>query len=94
MGGSASELAFAAHPPTVILMAGLQGSGKTTTSGKLAAWLQKHDAGSAGTTAEAAATIEVVDMFEVPIAHVGVVIAFVGNEGKDVTGDQFRLAQA
>jgi uncharacterized membrane protein YqiK len=36
------------------------------------------------------ATIEVVDMFEVPIAHVGVVIAFVGKEGKDVTGDQFR----
>jgi uncharacterized membrane protein YqiK len=36
------------------------------------------------------ATIEVVDMFEVPIAHVGVVIAFVGNEGKDVTGEQFR----
>src|SRR4051794_17989324 len=36
------------------------------------------------------ATIEVVDMFEVPIAHVGVVIAFLGAEGKDVTGDQFR----
>src|SRR5277367_6387093 len=32
---------FASRPPTVILMAGLQGSGKTTTSGKLAAWLQK-----------------------------------------------------
>jgi uncharacterized membrane protein YqiK len=36
------------------------------------------------------ATIEMVDMFEVPIAHVGVVIAFVGGEGKDVTGEQFR----
>ncbi len=36
------------------------------------------------------ATIEMVDMFEVPIAHVGVVIAYVGSEGKDVTGDQFR----
>ena len=36
------------------------------------------------------ATLEVVDMFEVPIAHVGVVIAFLGAEGKDVTGDQFR----
>jgi uncharacterized membrane protein YqiK len=36
------------------------------------------------------ATIEVVDMFEVPIAHVGVVIAFLGKEGKDVTGEQFR----
>jgi uncharacterized membrane protein YqiK len=36
------------------------------------------------------ATIEVVDMFEVPIAHVGVVIAFLGAEGRDVTGEQFR----
>jgi uncharacterized membrane protein YqiK len=36
------------------------------------------------------ATVEVVDMIEVPIAHVGVVIAFVGKEGKDVTGDEFR----
>jgi len=35
------------------------------------------------------ATIEVVDMFDVPIAHVGVVIAYVGKEGHDVTGDTF-----
>jgi uncharacterized membrane protein YqiK len=36
------------------------------------------------------ATIEMVDMTEVPIAHVGVVIAYVGKEGKDVSGDAFR----
>jgi uncharacterized membrane protein YqiK len=36
------------------------------------------------------ASIQIVSMFEVPIAHVGVVIAFVGSEGKDVTGEQFR----
>jgi len=36
------------------------------------------------------ATVEVVCMTEVPIAHVGVVIAFVGKEGRDVTGEQFR----
>jgi len=36
------------------------------------------------------ATIEIVNMAEVPIANVGVVIAFVGKEGKDVTGEQFR----
>jgi uncharacterized membrane protein YqiK len=36
------------------------------------------------------ATIELVDMTEVPIAHVGVVIAYVGKEGKDVTGDTFK----
>ena len=36
------------------------------------------------------ATIELVDMTEVPIAHVGVVIAYVGKEGKDVTGAAFK----
>ena len=36
------------------------------------------------------ATVEIVDMVEVPIAHVGVVIAYVGREGKDVTGESFR----
>jgi uncharacterized membrane protein YqiK len=36
------------------------------------------------------ATIELVDMTEVPIAHVGVVIAYVGKEGKDVSGEAFR----
>ena len=35
------------------------------------------------------ATVELVDMTDVPIAHVGVVIAYVGKEGKDVTGDAF-----
>jgi uncharacterized membrane protein YqiK len=36
------------------------------------------------------ATVETVDMTEVPIAHVGVVIAYVGREGHDVTGDTFK----
>ena len=36
------------------------------------------------------ATVELVDMVEVPIAHVGVVIAYVGTMGQDVTGDSFR----
>jgi signal recognition particle subunit SRP54 len=40
MGGQASDLDLAAQPPAVILMAGLQGSGKTTTSGKLALLLK------------------------------------------------------
>src|SRR6201997_4872212 len=41
LGKDTARFQFASRPPTVILMAGLQGSGKTTTSGKLAAWLQK-----------------------------------------------------
>ena len=42
MGGENAELNLAATPPAVILMAGLQGSGKTTTSGKLAKWLAEN----------------------------------------------------
>ncbi|HUB18770.1 MAG TPA: signal recognition particle protein [Acidobacteriaceae bacterium] len=41
LGRDTARFQFASRPPTVILMAGLQGSGKTTTAGKLAAWLQK-----------------------------------------------------
>jgi len=41
LGKDTVRFKFASQPPTVILMAGLQGSGKTTTSGKLAAWLKK-----------------------------------------------------
>ncbi len=42
MGGSESRLAEANHPPTVIMMCGLQGSGKTTHSAKLALKLKKE----------------------------------------------------
>ena len=41
MGSSDSKLVFAGRPPTVILMAGLQGSGKTTACAKLANFLRK-----------------------------------------------------
>ncbi len=41
MGGANADLNLAATPPAVILMAGLQGSGKTTTSGKLAKLLKE-----------------------------------------------------
>src|ERR1700760_2494183 len=41
LGRDTARFKFASQPPTVILMAGLQGSGKTTTSGKLAMWLKK-----------------------------------------------------
>ena len=41
LGKDAAKMRFASQPPTVVLMAGLQGSGKTTTSGKLANWFKK-----------------------------------------------------
>ncbi len=43
MGGEASKLDFSGHSPAVILMCGLQGAGKTTTSAKLALNLKKDN---------------------------------------------------
>jgi signal recognition particle subunit SRP54 len=42
LGPDASQLSFAQQPPAVILMAGLQGVGKTTTTGKLAKYLKEE----------------------------------------------------
>ncbi|WP_019549122.1 signal recognition particle protein [Streptomyces sulphureus] len=42
LGGETRRLRFAKNPPTVIMLAGLQGAGKTTLAGKLGRWLQKQ----------------------------------------------------
>ena len=42
LGGEARRLRFAKNPPTVIMLAGLQGSGKTTLAAKLALWLKSQ----------------------------------------------------
>jgi signal recognition particle subunit SRP54 len=42
LGGETARLKFGSQPPTVIMLVGLQGSGKTTSSGKLARWLKKQ----------------------------------------------------
>ena len=42
LGDQTRELRFAKHPPTVIMLAGLQGSGKTTLAGKLGHWLRQQ----------------------------------------------------
>ncbi|MDP8951486.1 MAG: signal recognition particle protein [Actinomycetota bacterium] len=41
MGGTAHKLSFASRPPTVVMLAGLNGHGKTTTAGKLALFARK-----------------------------------------------------
>jgi signal recognition particle subunit SRP54 len=42
LGGEAFKLAYASRPPTVVLLAGLQGAGKTTTAAKLARWFKQQ----------------------------------------------------
>ena len=40
LGGETLKISYASKPPTVVLMAGLQGSGKTTSAAKLARWFK------------------------------------------------------
>jgi signal recognition particle subunit SRP54 len=51
MGGASRELSFSPRPPTVILMAGLQGSGKTTATAKLARYLREQHGSSVAVAA-------------------------------------------
>jgi signal recognition particle subunit SRP54 len=51
MGGASAGLSFAPKPPTVILMAGLQGSGKTTATAKLARYLREEHSSSVAVAA-------------------------------------------
>jgi signal recognition particle subunit SRP54 len=51
MGGESTEITFSPRPPTVILMAGLQGSGKTTATGKLARYLHDQHSSSVAVAA-------------------------------------------
>ncbi|HEX5309834.1 MAG TPA: signal recognition particle protein [Solirubrobacteraceae bacterium] len=51
MGGASAGLAFASRPPTVVLMAGLQGSGKTTATAKLARYLREEHSSSVAVAA-------------------------------------------
>lgn len=43
MGGETAEIEFSIKPPTVVMMVGLQGAGKTTTAGKLANYVRKNN---------------------------------------------------
>src|SRR5204862_3982106 len=51
MGGASAGLTFSPRPPTVILMAGLQGSGKTTATAKLARYLREQNHSSVAVAA-------------------------------------------
>jgi signal recognition particle subunit SRP54 len=60
LGDGAEGVRFAPRPPTVILLCGLQGSGKTTTAAKLGLWLRKQGrrsvAGSGGRASSSSST--------------------------------------
>jgi signal recognition particle subunit SRP54 len=94
MGGSASELAFAAHPPTVILMAGLQGSGKTTASAKLARHLREQRGASVALAACDTQRPAAVEQLVILGERAGVQTYERGTEGDPVEIAEWALARA
>ena len=81
LGEHAAELSLATQPPAVILMAGLQGAGKTTTTGKLAKWLHEgghtHNGRKSGKKKVLVVSADVyrpaaIDQLETVAAQVGV----------------------
>src|SRR6516225_11330480 len=51
LGGAARDLSFSPRPPTIVVMAGLQGSGKTTATAKLARYLRQEHGSSVAVAA-------------------------------------------
>lgn len=85
LGGQTRQLAFAKTPPTVIMLAGLQGAGKTTLAGKLATWLR----GQGHTPLLVACDLQrpgAVNQLQVVGERAGVAV-FAPHPGTSVAGD-------
>jgi signal recognition particle subunit SRP54 len=91
LGGETRRLRFAKNPPTVIMLAGLQGSGKTTLAGKLGRWLKE----AGHTPILVAADLQrpnAVNQLEVVGGQAGVAV-FAPERGNGV-GDPVKVARA
>ncbi|MDQ1633191.1 MAG: signal recognition particle subunit, partial [Frankiaceae bacterium] len=91
LGGETRRLRFAKNPPTVIMLAGLQGSGKTTLAGKLGRWLKEQGR----TPMLVAADLQrpnAVNQLEVVGGQAGVTV-FAPERGNGV-GDPVAVARA
>ncbi len=93
MGGSGRELVFASKPPTVILMAGLQGSGKTTATAKLAKHLigEGKSAGVAACDTQRPAAVEQLTRLG---EQAGATVYAQGTERDPVDIAEWALGQA
>ncbi|HKJ35079.1 MAG TPA: signal recognition particle protein [Solirubrobacterales bacterium] len=93
MGGSGRDLAFASKPPTVILMAGLQGSGKTTATAKLGRHL-KEEGKSVGVAACDTQRPAAVDQLDRLGRQAGVEVFQQGTERDPVDIAEWALGRA
>jgi signal recognition particle subunit SRP54 len=90
LGGDTRRLRFAKKPPTVIMLAGLQGSGKTTLAGKLGRWL-KEQSRSPMLVAADLQRPNAVDQLQVVGGQAGVAV-FAPSPGNGV-GDPVAVAR-
>jgi signal recognition particle subunit SRP54 len=94
MGGSSAGVAFAPRPPTVILMAGLQGSGKTTATAKLARYLQTEHESSVALAACDVYRPAAVDQLVKVGGQVGATVYEQGTDRDPVDIAKWALDQA
>jgi signal recognition particle subunit SRP54 len=84
MGGAAGDLSFSPRPPTVVVMAGLQGSGKTTATAKLARYLKEQHSSAVAVAACDVYRPAAVDQLVKLGAQVGVDVYEQGTDGDPV----------
>src|ERR1700744_6224386 len=94
MGGEGEELKFASSPPTVILMAGLQGSGKTTATAKLARFLKEQHGSSVALAACDVYRPAAIDQLVKVGAQVGATVYEQGTEKDPVDIAKWGLTRA
>ena len=94
MGTGASKLVFSQRGPTVILMAGLQGSGKTTTTAKLAKLLKEQDGKTPALVACDVYRPAAIDQLKTVGAQVGVPVYDQGTDADPVKIAEWGVAQA
>jgi signal recognition particle subunit SRP54 len=94
MGGASNAVVFSPRPPTVILMAGLQGSGKTTATAKLARWLNAEHGSSVALAACDVYRPAAVDQLVTVGGQVGATVYEQGTDAKPVDIATWALEQA
>ncbi|HEU4979017.1 MAG TPA: signal recognition particle protein [Solirubrobacteraceae bacterium] len=94
MGGASAGIAFSPRPPTVILMAGLQGSGKTTATAKLARFLTEEHGSSVALAACDVYRPAAVDQLVKVGAQAGAAVYEQGTERSPVDIARWALDKA
>src|SRR5919199_1126709 len=94
MGGASMGITFSPRPPTVVLMAGLQGSGKTTAAAKLARWLKAEHGSSVALAACDVYRPAAVDQLVKVGGQVGVDVYEQGTERDPVDIARWALDRA